>query len=418
VVLLKPTADKLFGSTNPMGKIITINNGYGKHDFTVSGVVDESLGKSNIHAGLFMSINSNGIGNFIRNNQSWAGNNFVISYVKLQPHTNVADLEKKLPGFLNKYGAQQLKDLGMTKELHLQPIASVHTTTGFKGIEMVKPISSSFLYFLILIGILIQVIACINFMNLSTARASKRAKEVGVRKVIGAGRKDLVKQFLSESLLLSLLGVLIALPLLVLLLPYLNQITHADISLSFLADYRLWLMLASLIIVTGFVAGSYPAFYLSAFTAIKVIKGNFTNHISATGIRRSLVVFQFVLSIVLISGIIIIYSQLNYIKGKDLGFEKEQKLVFSFHNDDSRDKIPAIMNDMQQLPEVKTISRTNNSPGNPVLFDMHLFLAGGNIATAPDASMIAADEHFLKTTGIKLANGRDFQAFDSGKNNH
>src|SRR5262249_35201333 len=156
--------------------------------------------------------------------------------------------------------------------------------------------------------------ACINFMNLSTARASKRAKEVGVRKVIGAARNDLVKQFLSESFLLTLISILIALPLLIIALPFLNQITASSVTLSVLQNKMTLFMLGSLVILTALVAGSYPAFYLSAFRAIKVIKGNFTSHISASGIRRGLVVFQFVLSIVLISGLIIIYSQLNYIK--------------------------------------------------------------------------------------------------------
>ena len=212
----------------------------------------------------------------------------------------------------------------MEKQLHLQPVTSIHTTTGHEH-EMTDTVSNSFLYILLLIAALIQIIACINFMNLSTARASKRAKEVGVRKVIGAEKSSLRIQFLTESFLLSFISVLISLPLLILVLPYLNQITHADILLSSLLNYKIALLLAGIIIITSFVAGSYPAFYLSAFQAIKVIKGNFTNHVSAAGIRRSLVVFQFVLSIGLITGIIVIYSQLNYIKNKDLGFDKNPK---------------------------------------------------------------------------------------------
>ena len=318
IVLLKPVADKLFGKDDPVGKVIEINNAYGKHDFKVTGVVDESLGRTHIKANMFITMNSGGIGEYVLQNHSWAGNNFANEYIKLNPGADVAALEKKLPAFLNKYGAQQLKELGMKKQLHLQPVGSIHTTTGYEN-EMDKTVSPSFLYILILIAVLIQVIACINFMNLSTARASKRAKEVGVRKVIGAGRKDLIRQFLGESFLLSLTGVLIALPLLLVALPYLNEITGANIHLSFLIDYRLWLMLAGLVIITGLVAGSYPAFYLSAFQAIKVIKGNFSTHASAAGIRKSLVVFQFVLSIVLIAGIIIIYNQLHYINNKDLG---------------------------------------------------------------------------------------------------
>src|SRR4029079_18436943 len=265
----------------------------------------------------------------------WAGNNLTYSFVKLRPDADAAALEKKLPAFLNKYGGEQLKAVGMEKILHLQPLTSIHTTAGYEK-ELSKSVEPSFLYILLLIAILIQVIACINFMNLSTARASKRAKEVGIRKVVGAERSDLMKQFMSESFLMSLISVLIALPLLLLTLPVLNQITQAGIRVSMFTNYHLWLLLGAIIAITGLVAGSYPAFYLSAFEAIKVIKGNFTNKVSAAGIRRSLVVFQFVLSIVLITGIIIIYSQLNFIKSKDLGFDKNQKLVFNFYTNDAQ----------------------------------------------------------------------------------
>ncbi|MES1216791.1 MAG: FtsX-like permease family protein, partial [Bacteroidota bacterium] len=317
--------------------------------------------------------------------------------------------------FLNKYGGEQLKSVGMEKQFSLQPINTIHTTTGFRGLELTKPISPEFLYILILIAALIQIIACINFMNLSTARASKRAKEVGVRKVIGAVKSNLVKQFLSESFLLSLIGVIIALPLLILLLPYLNMITQADIQLRSLSDYRIWLMLATMITITGLAAGSYPAFYLSAFKAINVIKGNFTNHISAAGIRRSLVVFQFVLSLILITGIIVIYSQLNFIKNKDLGFDKNQKIGFTFYTNEAIDQVPSFITDLQKFPEIKSVTRTDNIPGQDVLYDLHLFPAGGNIATAPDASFIGADENFIKTTGIKMVAGRDFRQGDSAR---
>ncbi|MEJ0103805.1 MAG: ABC transporter permease [Bacteroidota bacterium] len=415
VVLMKSVAAKLFGQENPVGKIIHIENRFGKYDFTVNGVIDESAGKSHIRADFFWSMNSGGYGGYMTTHNSWTGDNIVISYLKLRPHTNVAALEKKFPAFLNKYGQAELKNLGMEKQFYLQPVNTIHTTTGFRGLELTKPISPQFLYILLLIAALIQIIACINFMNLSTARASKRAKEVGVRKVIGAVKSNLVKQFLSESFLLSLIGVMIALPLLILLLPYFNMITQADIQLHFLSDYRVWLMLAAMITITGLAAGSYPAFYLSAFKAINVIKGNFTNHISASGIRRSLVVFQFVLSIVLITGIIVIYSQLNYIKNKDLGFDKNQKIGFTFYTNEAIEQVPPFINDLQKLPEIKSVTRTDNFPGQEVLYDLHLFRQGGNIATAPDASAIEADEHFIKTNDIKLIAGRGFRPGDSAR---
>jgi putative ABC transport system permease protein len=252
-------------------------------------------------------------------------------------------------------------------------------------------------------------------MNLSTARASKRAKEVGVRKVIGAGRKDLVKQFLGESFLLSLTGVLIALPLLLAVLPYLNQITQADIQSSFLKDINVWLMQAALVIITSLVAGSYPAFYLSAFRTIKVIKGNFTSHISAAGLRRSLVVFQFVLSIVLITGIIIIHRQLNYIKNKDLGFEKEQRLIFSFDTGDVIAHVPAFMDDLRQLAGVKEVSNASAYLSSSKFYSNRFFLRGQKDADARPANFIVSDEHFVKANGIKLLTGRDFRSTDSSK---
>jgi putative ABC transport system permease protein len=413
-ILLKPVAEKLFGNENPIGKIITLNNGFGKHDFKVNGVIDESLGKTNIQGSIFVAMDSGGLGDYTMKDQDWAGNNFAYSFIKLRAGTDPAELEKKFPEFINRHGGQQMKAMGMTKQLHLQRVADIHTTTGYEN-EMGKSISPSFLYILLLIAIMIQVIACINFMNLSTARASKRAKEVGVRKVIGADKFDLIKQFLGESFLLAFIGVVIALPLLWLVLPYLNQLTGSDIELSIFTDYRISLMLVILVIVTGLVAGSYPAFYLSAFKAIKVIKGNFTSHISAAGIRRSLVVFQFVLSIILITGIIIIYSQLDYIKNKDLGFDKNQKLIFSFYTSDTQMKMDNLVNDLRQMAEVKNVSKADNYLSQFVPHDHGVYPAGGNMTTAIDAQNIITDENVVKTNGIKIISGRDFRLNDTNR---
>ncbi len=414
IVLLKPTAEKLFGQENPVGKLIEINNAYGKQSFKVTGVIDESLGKSHIQANMFMSMNSGGMGSFTYTNTSWAAYNYAVSYVKLKPNTNVAALEKKLPAFLARHGAEQLKEMGMQKRLHLQQIGSIHTTVGYKS-ELSKTLDRSFLNMLLLIAALVQIIACINFMNLATARASRRAKEVGVRKVIGARVNDLVKQFLCESMILAMLGLLAALPVLIIALPYLNQLTGADINLSFLTNYKFWLLLAGTGIFTGLLAGSYPAFYLSAFMPIKVLKGNFRSHLSSVGIRRFLVVFQFALSVVFISSIIIIYSQLNYIKNKDLGFEKAQKIVFSFYTDDIKSRIPAFSDDLRQLVGIDAVSQSDNFPSQSVNRDWPYFLEGSNGAAGADVQFMWTDQYYAKALGIRLAGGRDFQANDSGK---
>ncbi len=412
VVLLKSTANRLFGKEDPMGKTIRINNKAGEDDLTVTGVVDESLGRSHINAGMFINMNSGLIGNIVRRSDYWAGGNMLYTYVKLQPGTDGNLLEKKLPAFLQRYGKEQLQSLHMEKLLALQHITDIHTNTGYE-VELSRTISPMFLRILLLIAILIQVIACINFMNLSTARASKRAMEVGVRKVIGAGRKDLIRQFLGESLLLSLVGVLLAIPLLYLLLPYLNTLTEADIRLSFFSDYRPWLILLSITTTTGVLAGIYPAFYLSAFQAIKVIKGNFSNRISAAGLRRSLVVFQFVLSIVLITGIVVIYSQLHYIRHKDLGFERNQKLIFNIYT--SGVNMDALTAELRQLPEVKAVTKSNSQLGKQILMSRNVYLPGENPADGQDVPIMISDKHFVQAAGIHLLGGRDFRDFDSGR---
>jgi putative ABC transport system permease protein len=414
VVLLKPVADKLFGDENPVGKTIQIDNAYGKHAFRVSGVVDESPGKSHIKANMFMTMNSGGMGSFTYENSDWAAYNYAASYVKLKTNANAAALERKLPAFLARHGAQQLKDMGMEKRLQLQQIGSIHTTSGYKN-ELSKTVDRSFLNMLLLIAVLIQIIACINFMNLSTARASRRAKEVGVRKVVGARVNDLVKQFLSESMILSLMGLLTALPILVLALPYLNHITQADISLSFLTNYKFWLLLLGTGMLTGFLAGSYPAFYLSAFRPVKVLKGNFRSHLSSVGIRRFLVIFQFSLSVIFITAIIVIYSQLNYIKNKDLGFSSGQKIVFSFHTDDIKNKIPSFTNDLRQLAGVRVVTQADNFPSQFVSHDWPYYLEGSNGALGTDVQFVWTDHWYADALGLGLAGGRNFRENDSGK---
>ncbi len=416
MVLLKPIAEKLFGSENPIGKTISIDNeNDGKHDYIVQGVVDESLGKSHIHANMFITMNSNSTARFLMHTDNWISNSYISCYVKLKPGVNVAALEKKFPAFLNKYAGAQLKEWGIEQHLFLQNVRTIHTSDDIKGVSITKNVSPSFLTILSFIAVLIQVIACINFMNLSTARASKRAKEVGVRKVIGAGRKDLIKQFIGESLLLSTIGVLLALPMLLLLMPYLNSITKANIDYSFLADFKVWVAMAAMIAITGLLAGSYPAFYLSAFRVIKVLKGNFTSHVSAAGLRRTLVVFQFVLSIVLITTIIIIYSQLNFIKSKSLGFNKEQRLVLSLYSGEGFDKLPLFIDDVRKLAGVKMASNASKYLGTDILFNNNFLKPHESQSEGLNANFIIADEYFVRANGIQLISGRDFRPTDSAK---
>jgi putative ABC transport system permease protein len=412
VVLGKAMAEKLFGKEDPIGKSIEIDNKMGRESLEVTGVIDVSQARSHIQADVFVTMNSGVIGNIVRSDKSWGGHNMVFSYVKLRPGSDYRQLDKKLGPFLHRYGAEEMKMIGMQKQIHLQPIADIHTNADL-GHELTATISPSFLSTLSLIAVLIQVMACINFMNLSTARAAKRAKEVGVRKAIGAGRSDLIRQFLGESLLLSLIAVLLAIPLLVIALPYLNDLTRANISLSFLKNYRVWLVIPGLIVATGLVSGSYPAFYLSAFQAIKVLKGNFANHVSAAGLRRSLVVFQFCLSIILITSIVVIYSQLDYIRKKDLGFNKSQRIVLNVYTNGAN--VGAMTDELRLLTGITSATKSNSQLGQPIFQDSKYYLAGGNQNAGVDVENIDADKYFARTAGFRILAGHDFRDSDSGR---
>lgn len=414
IVLSAASAEKLFGKNNAVGEFIEIDNAYGKRDFKVTGVVDESLGNTHIKAKLFLTMNSGGMGAYTRSNNSWAGNNFAATYVRLHPHASPAALEIKLPAFLNKYGAQQLQDLGMEKVLNLQPIGTIHTTPGYQA-EMSEPVSPLMLDVLMLIAMLIQVIACVNFMNLSTARSSKRAKEVGVRKVMGAGRAGLMKQFIGESALVSGISVAAAVLFLYLALPLLNRITQTEIHLFEGNQRYIWPLLAGMTLLTALLAGSYPAFYLSAFNPVRVIKGNFTSHISSATIRKTLVVFQFALSIILMTGILVIYRQMRFIQTKDLGFEKEQRIVLNFRTGEARKQMEAFRNDLMQYTGIKTISKSNNYPSQFVYNDIPIYLEGGNMKNSKDPKFMQVDEKFTEATGIRLIAGRPFHQNDSGR---
>ncbi|HEV3326239.1 MAG TPA: ABC transporter permease, partial [Puia sp.] len=416
VVLLKPLADELFGREDPIGKTITLDNtDQQKVDYTVMAVAAEGPGKSHLQATFFTAMNSEGLGRKMMHWDSWVSETFLASYIKLQPGSHPAALEKKFPAFEKKYAGPELKKWNTEETLYLQPIGSIHTTGGLDNPGIGTPIEATFLSVLVLIAILIQVIACINFMNLATAHASKRAREVGVRKVIGAGKRDLIRQFLAETFLLASVAVLIAVPLLLLALSWLNGITGSSVTASFLSDYRIWGMLAGFVFLTGLVAGAYPAFYLSAFNAIRVLKGNYSNHVSVGGIRRALVVLQFVLSIVLITGIIVIYSQLNYIKNKDLGFDKDQRMLFTFNSSGSFEGLPAFLDDVRRLAGVKEVSNASKPLGSWAIFNNSWMLPGKNMGDQHNADYVFADKWFIKANGIKLISGRDFREGDSDR---
>ncbi|MBK7938326.1 MAG: ABC transporter permease [Lewinellaceae bacterium] len=414
VVVSEKLSLKLFNTTEAVGRSVRIGSDSEEQEFRVTGVFGPPLGNTHLESEFFMTMNSGGIGDYVRTDDSWAGNNFIYGYLRLRPGADAGVLESKLPAFLERHGGEELRQLNLKKTLALQPVRAIHTTPKLNA-EVSDVTGERFLNILLLIAGFIQLVACINFMNLSTAQSSRRMREVGVRKAIGANRGALVRQFLGESMALTFVAMIFAIPLTLLALPMFNQLTGASVTMDFARDWQGWAAAGGLVLLTGIVAGSYPAFYLSAFKPVAVLSGLMTFKGSRGDIwlRKGLVVSQFVISTALIAGVMIISRQLNFMMEKDLGFEKNQKILFPFRTNESRDRLEAFRDELARLPEVRSASAMAVAPGQPVYNDIPLFKTGGNMSNAVDIRFTYADENYLKTLKIDLLSGRTLAPTDT-----
>jgi putative ABC transport system permease protein len=399
IAISRKMANAFFGSPQQaIGKTIRYEN---KKNFTVTGVYENLPNTSTEKADFFINWYT-----FLEEN-SWAkqwGNNGPNCYIMLRADANPVLVERKLTHFLDNLNKEQKKGT-FTVEMGMLKYSSVylhgHFTDGkIDGgrIEYVRLFS--------IVAIFILLIACINFMNLTTARSVKRAREIGVRKVVGALRGSLIKQFIGESLLLTSIAVIIALLLVVLLLPMFNSVTLKQIELPFGQPF-FWLNLVAITLVTGFIAGSYPALFLSSFNPIKVLKGTLKLEWGAVMFRKGLVVFQFVLSIVLILGTIVISRQINYIQSKNLGFDRDN-LVYIPLSGDLKTKYDLFKTEALKMPGIQDVSRISDDPS-----DMQNGTGGVNW-TGKDPNLnieftqAAVSYDFMRTMKLKMAQGRDY----------
>lgn len=414
VVLSSIMAKKLFGNQKAINKRIQLRNTTIPTTLTVTGVYDETFGKSHFRPTFLVSLNSRGLGEFARSSTEWAGSNFACGYIKLKPNTNSDKLEAKFPALLKQYGAKRLAELGMKKQLFLQPITDINLYS--KGIvdgqlDMVSDIS--FLNMLLIIAAFIQLIACINFLNLTTAHSVRRAKEVGVRKVVGAVRSSLIGQFLGESMLIALIAIFLALLIVQLLLPFLNSITDGNVSIDFTENLDIIFLTVVIALITGLLAGIYPALYLSNFKPVSVLKGVFKLNPTSILLRKGLVIFQFSIAIILIIGVLIISEQMSFMQTKDLGFNQSQKIVLSLPNEQARAQFYALKNELLAQKEVKSVGGTTYYPSTKILSDMLIFKSGGNRDEALLVKSNGLEPDFFKTLGVKLIAGRNFTPSDT-----
>lgn len=408
LVLTTSAARKYFGEEDAVGKTINFNN---QGDLMVTGVIEDVPHNSHFQIDMLGSFST--LENFLgreRMMQNWGSNNYS-TYLLLPEGYDPSELEAQFPAFLDRH--MQFPNATVEPHewtaLHLMPLTDIHLRSHLDS-EIEANSDISMVYIFLIIAIFVLLIACINFINLSTARSSKRAKEVGLRKVIGAHRSILIRQFMAESLFISLIALGFSILIVEFSLPFFNDFIERDLDLDYLGDGFALMLLLGIALISGLIAGSYPAFYLSSFKPITILRKN--SHTGSGGkspLRSALVVVQFTISITLIIGVGIVQQQLDFVRNKALGFEKENLLVLPL-SEEMYEKYEQIKPRLLQKPGINQITIASRVPSGRLLDSQ-----GGTVEVNGEMQNISfrlADVHvghdYLKTLKVPLVAGRDF----------
>jgi putative ABC transport system permease protein len=354
MVVTEEMAEKYFGDADPIGKTVKVNNRY---TYTVTGVVKKMPENSHFKFNMIGSLST--LEQLQRDLNLWMGFNYA-TYILLEGDPSLEEITQKYNSLLMANIPDQFKQLGAEVEIFLQPMRSIHLHSHLEG-EMEPPGNPAFIRILTTIALFILLIACINFMNLSTAQSSRRAREVGMRKVLGAHRGKLIGQFLGESMLLSFISLAIAIILIYVLLPVFNQLVSKDLVFNPAQNGVILLGLVGITVLAGLLAGAYPAFFLSAFIPLEVLKARFKAGKGHRFFRNGLVSLQYVISITLIISTFVIFYQLHHVKNRDLGFDKEQVAVISLRGQVSQ-KHDVFKNEILRLPGVVSAACSSTVP--------------------------------------------------------
>ncbi len=411
VVLSESMADKYFGEENPIGEVITGDDVY---EFTVTGIMRDMPKNSHFHFDFlasYASLAPNNLYNEPATMQNQGFSHDLYTYLLLREGVAPEDLEREFPGFLDRYLGELLKAVGIEARPYLQPITDIHLHSNMEA-EIAANSSIRYVYIFSCLAVFILLIACVNFMNLSTARSSRRAQEVGMRKVLGAHRNQLIKQFTGESILVSIVALVIALGLVHLFLPQFSLLSGKTLEMNYQSA---WLVptLAVITIVTGIVAGGYPAFILSSFRPVAVLTGALKAGASHSFLRRILITFQFGISILMIVGTFVVLDQLEYMQNKQLGFDEDNLVVVRLPDEEAIKGYAAYRDALMQFPEILNVSSANSIPGGQTSLNL-VTPEGVQEDESPVYQMIWTDFDFIETLGITMASGRTFsRAFGS-----
>ena len=398
IVLTADAAKKYFGAENPIGKVIKV--GSDGIDFQVTGVMQNCPSNSQLKFDMVASFSSLGPA---QEETYWNAN--YTTYLLLKDKHSFASLARKIPPFMKK---EMAGEVGVSLNYHPEPFTSVHLYSPFDGFEANNSITN--IYIIGAIALLILAIACFTYINLSTARSMERAREVGIRKVVGAVKKQIFWQFIGESALLSLIALGLSVGVAALTLPYFNHLADKSLIISNVLEPSLLLYSFVVVLFISLLAGCYPAVILSGFNPIKVLKGAFKNSGSGIWLRKSLTVFQFVISVFLIIATFTIQHQLHYIRNKKLGFDRDQVLVLPSDGKINK-SIDLIKTELAKLTHVKNVSMAYNTP-NHILGGYSM--KNNSMAASENVSVTAnpVDQDFVKTTGLQILAGSDYNIQD------
>lgn len=402
IILSEEMAERYFGDENPVGKEIIMD----KTPLTVKGVFEKNP-KFHLQFESIIPLALAGIP--AERMESWGWQQFY-NYVKLKEGTDAEALEAKFQPVVEQ-NTKEFSEGGepSTNKVILQPLDQIHLhSSGFVYDNAVRG-NITYVKALTFIAIFILLIACFNFVNLATAKSLQRAKEVGVRKTIGADRKQLIFQFLGETIFLTLISIILSLVLTVLLLPWLNEFTGKNIGYSVFSNPTVILIFLLLTIIVGILAGLYPALVLSNFRPVKVLKGSAGDQEPGKIplLRHGLVVLQFSMSVLLIISAIVVFNQVNYLHNKDLGFNKDQIMFFPMRGDNMFNNKDSFKDQLEQVPGVTSVSIGYGFPGDAVAGDGIKIQKNGQLVEQP-ATQLMVDYDYIETLGLELVAGRAF----------
>jgi putative ABC transport system permease protein len=398
IVLTKTLAEKLFGNTaDALDKTVLIEN----NPSTVTAVINDVPANSQFTFSALRSLPDG-------YTDGWS-NSHIYTYVLLKNQNDFKKIQAGSDAFFNKYLKGALG--AMQYSMELQPLTSIHLNSNL-DYELGNNGNITYVYVFGVVALLILVIAVINYVNLTTARSSIRIKEIGVRKVIGSSKKQLIMMFFAESVLFALIAALIASVMVQFLLPYFNQLSGKNLVLLQFGLSKTVVIFMLFAFATGILSGLYPALFLSGFRTIAAMKGQMGSQVATIMFRKSLVVFQFVITIVMIVGSCIIYRQLHYVMNKDLGFNKAQTLTFHISDKSVRTKIAAIKSQLLQNPAVEAVGIAGNPIGNNDIGSSNFNIGADGKANSESKMVenLIIDEDFIPTLQVKLAKGRNFSS--------